>query len=91
LQIWALGRAAIGDILKKEDPSFDVVSASDIPITGSKFTPRPLTTEEIKEYVQLFVKAASNAVQRAGFDGVEIHSEIAQYADAVERSDADNA
>jgi NADPH2 dehydrogenase len=76
LQLWALGRAASGDNLKKEDPSFDVVSASDIPITGSKFIPRPLTTEEIKEYVQLYAKAASNAVHRAGFDGVEIHGEI---------------
>jgi NADPH2 dehydrogenase len=76
LQLWALGRAASGDNLKKEDPSFDVASASDIPITGSKFIPRPLTTEEIKEYVQLYAKAASNAVHRAGFDGVEIHGEI---------------
>lgn len=29
---------------------------------------------EIKEYVQLYVTAAKNAVERAGFDGVEIHS-----------------
>ena len=28
---------------------------------------------EIKEYVQLFTTAASDAVNRAGFDGVEIH------------------
>ncbi|EIN14722.1 FMN-linked oxidoreductase [Punctularia strigosozonata HHB-11173 SS5] len=73
LQLWALGRAASGDVLKSEDPSFDVVSASDLPITGSKFTPRSLTTEEVKEYVQLYATAASNAVHRAGFDGVEVH------------------
>jgi NADPH2 dehydrogenase len=29
--------------------------------------------EEIGEYVQLFAKAARNAVLGAGFDGVEIH------------------
>jgi NADPH2 dehydrogenase len=74
MQLWALGRDADGDILKKEDPSLDVVSASNIPIKASSFTPRPLTIEEIKEYVALYAKAASNAVHLAGFDGVEIHS-----------------
>jgi len=29
--------------------------------------------EEIQEYVQLFAQAAKNAVNGAGFDGVEIH------------------
>lgn len=28
---------------------------------------------EIKEYVELYATAAKNAVQRAGFDGVEVH------------------
>jgi len=36
--------------------------------------PRALTVEEIGEYVQLYAKAASNAVLGAGFDGVEIHA-----------------
>ena len=31
------------------------------------------TVTEIKEYVQLYAKAASNAVHRSGFDGVEVH------------------
>ncbi|MBW4818403.1 alkene reductase [Rhodococcus qingshengii] len=35
--------------------------------------PRALTTEEVKELVQLYADAARNA-QDAGFDGVEIHS-----------------
>lgn len=35
-------------------------------------TPRALTTEEVKQTVQEFVKAAQNAVE-AGFDGVELH------------------
>lgn len=32
-----------------------------------------LTLAEAKEYVQLFATAAANAVNKAGFDGVEIH------------------
>lgn len=28
---------------------------------------------EVKEYVQLFARAAVDAVEKAGFDGVEIH------------------
>ncbi|KAF4574440.1 hypothetical protein EYR40_005834 [Pleurotus pulmonarius] len=72
LQIWGLGRAA--------DPGFlsaaglDLVSASDIPLSYQPTpAPRALTVAEIKEYVHLFAKAASNAVYLAGFDGVEIH------------------
>jgi NADPH2 dehydrogenase len=30
--------------------------------------------EEIQEYVQLWATAASNAVHKAGFDGVEVHA-----------------
>jgi hypothetical protein len=33
---------------------------------------REITTAELREYVQLYSKAASNAME-AGFDGVEIH------------------
>ena len=73
LQLWALGRVADPTVLKDEG-GFDVVSASPIPITGNKesVTPRELTVAEIKEYVQLYAKAARNAME-AGFDGVEIH------------------
>jgi len=53
-----------------------VVSASDIPLSDRKDDPlpRPLTIPEIKEYVSLYATAASNAVHKAGFDGVEIHN-----------------
>jgi NADPH2 dehydrogenase len=37
-------------------------------------TPRALTIEEIKDYVNLYATAAENAVRKAGFDGVEIHA-----------------
>ena len=74
LQLWAIGRFASQSSLAKEDPSYDVVSASDIPLSDRpQSRPRPLTIPEIKEYVQLFGQAAENAVHGAGFDGVEIH------------------
>lgn len=76
LQLWAFGRAGYPALLKSEDPSFPYVSASDIPLSNRPETdpaPRPLTVEEIQEYVQYYATAASNAIYRAGFDGVEIH------------------
>ncbi|KAJ7620215.1 NADH:flavin oxidoreductase/NADH oxidase [Roridomyces roridus] len=71
LQLWAMGRAAEAPVLAAEGLPF--VSASDIPISGTTDVPRPLTIEEIKEYVQLWATGASNAVHKAGFDGVEVH------------------
>ncbi|KAH9056795.1 hypothetical protein EDB87DRAFT_1686813 [Lactarius vividus] len=70
VQLWALGRTADPDVLKQEG-DFDVVGPSPIPVKNN--VPRELTVAEIKEYVQLYSKAASNAI-KAGFDGVEIHS-----------------
>jgi NADPH2 dehydrogenase len=82
LQLWALGRAADVELLKKEDPSFEYVSSGNVPLprtpqqeANGDDAPRPraLTKAEIAEYVQLYATAARNAVERAGFDGVEIH------------------
>ncbi|KAI0780587.1 NADH:flavin oxidoreductase/NADH oxidase [Trametes elegans] len=73
MQLWALGRAAVLDALKEDGPGFSCVSASAVPLKNRKDTPRPLTVEEIKEYAELYAKAASNAVHGAGFDGVELH------------------
>ncbi|KAK1228095.1 hypothetical protein PQX77_008866 [Marasmius sp. AFHP31] len=76
MQLWALGRAANPHQLTSEDPSYPYVSASDVPLSDRKKddpAPRPLTVEEIKDYAQYFAQAASNAVHKAGFDGVEIH------------------
>ena len=60
-------------MLKAESPDFDLVGPSAIPISPSDPTPRPLTTDEIKTYVQWYADAAEKAVNRAGFDGVELH------------------
>ncbi|KAJ7753303.1 FMN-linked oxidoreductase [Mycena olivaceomarginata] len=74
LQLLALGRGAIPSVLKAEDPTFELVSASDIPNAEGAEKPRPLTVAEIQEYVELYAQAAKNAVEAAGFDGVEIHA-----------------
>ncbi|KAE9404774.1 NADH:flavin oxidoreductase/NADH oxidase [Gymnopus androsaceus JB14] len=75
LQLWALGRAAIpGKPPTEPDYPYAFVSASDIPMDPSYANkPRPLITSEIQKYIGWFSTAAKNAVERAGFDGVEIH------------------
>ena len=73
LQLWAFGRAADVELLKAENPNFEFVGASAIPISPSDPAPRPLTIDEIKTYVQWYADAADRAVNRAGFDGVELH------------------
>ncbi|KAA1474452.1 FMN-linked oxidoreductase [Dentipellis sp. KUC8613] len=72
LQIWAIGRAAYPDVLAKEG-GFPHVSSGNVPIDDERGAPRPLTVPEIKKYVQLYAIAARNAVEGAGFDGVEVH------------------
>ncbi|KAL0572971.1 hypothetical protein V5O48_008985 [Marasmius crinis-equi] len=73
LQLVAVGRGADPAALHSDDPSYEVVSASDIPMSGSSVIPHPLTLDEIKEYSEYFASAAKNAIHQAGFDGVEIH------------------
>lgn len=76
LQLWALGRAATGSVLKAE--GFDVVSSSNVglPLNGptrGDSVPRPLTIAEIKLYQSWYARAATNFVKLAGGDGVEVH------------------
>jgi NADPH2 dehydrogenase len=72
LQMWALGRAAEPETLEKEG-GYPYVSASNVPMDNAKVSPRPLSRDEIKQYVQDFAKAAKNAIA-AGADGVELHA-----------------
>ncbi|KAF9517683.1 hypothetical protein BS47DRAFT_1326090 [Hydnum rufescens UP504] len=69
-QLWALGRAASPRVLA--ETGNDYPSASAIPL-GEEKAPRPLSIEEIREYVQDYTQAARNAIE-AGFDGVELHA-----------------
>ena len=72
-----MGRVASPGILKEEG-GFDVVGASPIRYNGvtvggdDSVVPRELTGTELKEYVEVYTKAANNAIE-AGFDGVEVH------------------
>ncbi|MFO7745771.1 MAG: alkene reductase [Psychroflexus sp.] len=78
VQLWHVGRISHPDFHNGEKP----VAPSAINANAQCFTeegfkdtvePRALTTEEVKEIVQDFKRAAKNAVD-AGFDGIEIHS-----------------
>jgi NADPH2 dehydrogenase len=106
LQLWALGRGASADVKAREGTG-DVVSSSAVAIpaaedgegeggTGEAATvvPRALREEEIEAYITEYTQAAVNAVQKAGFDGVELHggngSLIDQFTQDVvnQRTDA---
>ena len=77
-----LGEIIKGDLLfialtKAVDPNHSLMPFDDA-TQGHKKHPanqalRLLTKSEIAEYVQLYVTASRNAVERMGFDGVEIH------------------
>ncbi len=71
-QLWALGRTSDYKAAREEDPSIEYISASPVKLTGKEETPRALTVDEIKEFVQAYANAASNAVHKAGFDGMSI-------------------
>ncbi|KAF7336704.1 FMN-linked oxidoreductase [Mycena venus] len=79
LQLWALGRNAYVEHLAPRNP---YVSSSPKKIETpfhrdatprTNDVPRAMTVDEIKEYAGLYATAAANAVDQAGFDGVELH------------------
>ena len=81
MQLWAPGRAAIPAQLAlpscPANPSgphpYISSSASQLSI-HAPHTPRALTHSEILEFIEMYGIAARNAVNGAGFDGVEIHA-----------------
>ncbi|KAH9854456.1 hypothetical protein C2E23DRAFT_73856 [Lenzites betulinus] len=73
MQIWAIGRATDPAELAK-DGDYPYIAPSAVPLAGSDVAPRPMTVAEIQQHIDGFVTAAKNAVFRAGFDGVEVHS-----------------
>lgn len=67
-----MGRTADPNVLTSR--GFDLVGPSPIPLKGKESViPRSLSIPEIKEYVSLYKTAAENAIEKAGFDGVEFH------------------
>ncbi|CAE6434971.1 unnamed protein product [Rhizoctonia solani] len=74
MQLWALGRAAEPEVLKRDGHPYISSSASVLERKGyPNVTPRELTKAEIQKYIGYYAQAARNAVFGAGFDGVEIH------------------
>ena len=69
LQIAAVGRTGG---FSKLPPGQELLSAGNIAVTGND-APRPLNHVEIKGFIENFATTARNAVQKAGFDGVEVH------------------
>lgn len=79
-QLWYTGRASSSAMRGGVQP----LSSSGIPMQGNYFDgtpcaddpPRPATITEIEELVKTWAVAAKNAVETAGFDGVEIHGKL---------------
>jgi N-ethylmaleimide reductase len=78
IQLWHVGRMSHPDFHEGKPPlapSPINPNAKSFTYDGFKatVTPREMTLEDIKQTIQDFKNAASNAIE-AGFDGVEIHS-----------------
>lgn len=72
LQLLAIGRPALVAERKKDD--LDVIAPSAIPVSEGYTVPRAMSEDEIWKVIGDFAQGARNAVERAGFDGVEIHA-----------------
>ncbi|KIY72419.1 NADH:flavin oxidoreductase/NADH oxidase, partial [Cylindrobasidium torrendii FP15055 ss-10] len=72
-QLWALGRTAQPDMLRSDDPALEFLAPSPLGLPQRSEIPREMTREEIKSVISDYATAASNAVHKAGFDGVEVH------------------
>lgn len=73
LQLWALGRRAMPDLLARaEGGPYPVVGPSPLAVQNGP-VPRELSRDEIQLFVEDYATAARNAML-AGFDGVEIHA-----------------
>ncbi|OJJ63360.1 hypothetical protein ASPSYDRAFT_53065 [Aspergillus sydowii CBS 593.65] len=77
-QIFAMGRAANGEVATKD--GVRIIGPSAIPIDEDAPVPHAMTVEEIRQTVSDFANAARNAI-RAGFDGVEVHGANGYLAD----------
>ncbi|KAH9883454.1 hypothetical protein F4778DRAFT_660870 [Xylariomycetidae sp. FL2044] len=81
VQLWHLGRAAnpdpeaSGGAVRNDEFDFEnnFRSSSDVPMTDGLPAPRPMTEEDINQTIQDYATAAKNAIEKGGFDGVEIH------------------
>jgi NADPH2 dehydrogenase len=72
-QLWAMGRAADPEVLKKESGSL-LMAPSAIGMSKDAPIPQEMKEEDIAKFIQDYAQAARNAVFDAGFDGVEVHA-----------------
>ncbi|VDB87184.1 unnamed protein product [Peniophora sp. CBMAI 1063] len=72
-QLWSTGTPADAALLKRLGYDYTNVSAWHFDDVPPEQLPREMTKAEIKEFVALYAKAAKDSVERAGFDGVELH------------------
>lgn len=87
-QLWALGRAANPESLKREG-GHKVVSSGNLPMAPDAPVPTPLTEDEIFGFIGDYVQAARNAMT-AGFDGVEIHGANGYLCDQFLQDNCNN-
>ncbi|TFY83928.1 hypothetical protein EWM64_g111 [Hericium alpestre] len=89
LQLWALGRMASAELLEVEGP-YPVISSGNVQVDAQHAHPRALTVAEIQDYLRKYAQAAKNAVEGAGFDGVEIHGAHGYLIDQFFQSGINN-
>ncbi|KAL8389025.1 hypothetical protein RB595_008851 [Gaeumannomyces hyphopodioides] len=70
-QLWAHGRTGSSEVAKRL--GHVVLGPSAIPMEDGAEVPREMTEAEIQQAIADYVQGARNAVERAGFDGVEVH------------------
>lgn len=73
LQLGAMGRTADPNVLQREG-SDSVTGASPYPLSANAPKSRAMTSTEIRASIAAYATAATNAVHKAGFDGVEVHT-----------------
>ena len=72
-QLWSTGTPADPAVLARLGKPYTNVSAWHFDDVPPERLPREMTKAEIQEFVAYYAKAAKDAVERAGFDGVELH------------------
>ncbi|KAG8913487.1 hypothetical protein FRC00_002311 [Tulasnella sp. 408] len=79
LQLWATGRGGDPAVHDELGTRFSAPSPVAFPREANEYeesndrVPEEMTREDIKRVIREFATAAKNAVEQAGFDGVEIH------------------
>ncbi|KAI9495857.1 hypothetical protein BDB00DRAFT_882300 [Zychaea mexicana] len=88
-QIWHPGRATFAAMMPDNAPPIApsaIAASGKSPLGIDWETPQEMTPKDILDIKQDFVTAAKNAVNKAGFDGIEIHAATGFLVDQFIRS-----